>query len=306
MGADHPPRVRSLITELLLCLRVSSEDLIEGKKFWIPVILALLPVIVGALTISSRGSRLVVTLEADQPQYEGLINPRPSPKDFPNLLKTAVHDELNAKVSTFFAGAQPPVPDPGTEKKMAGYGVESANRGGVLGLYLADAKVTARVKVTNIGSRPSSVDEIVWYVIEKVDGRRTTVELQTEASVGIKLPEGEPVQIDRSEGKVVVFPIAGVFFVEYEIVRIVDDLARKRFPKERNLFPVAEPYLLLLHSSSPVHQKRALRIADPSHQSQIILGIEVRDVFGRTAAAETVLMDSENWNHGTGTGGLSQ
>jgi len=90
--------------------------------------------------------------------------------------------------------------------------------------------------------------------------------------------------------------LAGYRLIEYERVRIIEELLAKKLPKDRSLFSSAEPYLRLLHTSDLDLGNTAVRIANPAYQSQVLFGVEVTDIYGRTATTEAILIDSAKWN----------
>ena len=294
--ADRTPELkqRSWTRELFQRFTFSAQDLIRGHRFWVLVFLPIIPVVIAALAISSHGSRLTVTFEFGQPEYAPLVGTEPAPNEFLSAVRTVMQIQLQQTVSALF-----PRPSPGPVTPLGAIPPAShppITPNAAVATVFPRVKLTVNAKVTNIGETPSSLQTIAWYVVENVDKKRTTIDIKVETPEHVRLPTGEPVHLGPAEGEPIEFSLSGYRLIEYERVRIIEELLVKTLPKERSLFSSAEPYLRLLHASDLDLGNTAVRIANPAHQSQVLFGVEVTDIYGRTATAEGILMDSAKWN----------
>ena len=269
-------------------MRYSAEDLVRGKAFWVPVVLVTIPTIVGALQVSSHRSFLTVTLEEVQWEYHCDGEPEIPPDKFRSRLAGVVERKLTERVGSLF-----PKPVAGEDQQALSEAAKNALD--ALRISYPKMKVSARSKVTNIGSKPSALQSVLWYMIEETDGRRDMVDLAYESPGDVKLPESEPVEVGKTGGQTIGFGSGGWRATEYEQVRIVEENVRRSKSKNQPLFSAASPYLRLL-SADEDRQEKLLRIADPSHKCRLLIGIEVTDIYGRMAHMETEILDSAMWN----------
>src|SRR6266481_3057014 len=201
--------------ELQQSLMFAAQDMLRGKKFWIPVVLAIIPMILQAVAISSHGSRLTLSLEAGQLEYYPFAEPKIASGEFLATLKETIRARLDKRISSLFATQS-------TETLKA----DASTDVRLTQLFLSRVKLTIHATVTNVGSRPSSLKQLVLYLLDNVDGRKETVGLQAFPYDNVKLPEGEPVQIGPPPGESFAI-VPATRLVQYEVVHIIEDLVRK-------------------------------------------------------------------------------
>lgn len=319
---------RQLITDIVSSFRIMVDDLSAGRRFWIPVALGILPAILGAMTVSLNYPRLLVQLTVDDVTYVMADKSAMDRPTFARFLNDSIRDKISTQLDELFptpsptAGEEkgkigpanrpgtatnqkqrPPERTPSAGESVAGKTGESsrtpveANQGGgesVPESIEVFVKVPARIKVTNIGSLSSTLDELGMYIVEETDGRRDTWEQHIETALDIKIPQGQTVEVGGQQGKTVLFWASAGLFGYYETVRFIGEKLRKLKPKDKNRYSYAVPFLELL-TEDQEDREQLLRIANPSVRSRLLLVVEVGDVYGRRGNAQVELMDSRGW-----------
>jgi hypothetical protein len=277
--------------ELSESLRAMAEDLREHYVLWLSIIGAIIPAVFTALTISSNSSRLTATLQASAVFFQQASGTaQVSPEEYDAGLEAKIRAVLEGRITSIFQAR-------GTQRGSEG---DKTNDGDFLdaGMRLVKVIVRVRSEITNIGNRPSSLQSVDWYVFEEIDGRREWRDFAFQKGKRIGLPQGQPIQLVPENGDTVEFGLIGATWTDYEVVRVLSQRIRGQIPKGQNLYPNISPYLEVLTINEPFHRDRVLRIADPNHHSRLIYGVRVSDIYGRTASAETVWLDSSNFNRG--------
>ena len=272
-------------------LRGMAEDLREHYVLWLSIIGAIIPALFTALTISSNSSRLTATLEASAVLFQQeSATAGVSREAYDAVLEAKIRATFDARIKSIFQMAdRAPVSESENSK-----GEDFLD----FGMRFVKVIVRVRNEATNIGNRPSSLQSINWYILEEIDGRREARDFVFQSGKHIALPEGRPVQVLPENGDTVEFRLIGLTWTDYEIVRILSERIRKQIPKGQNLYPTIRPYLEVLTVNEPFHRDRVLEIADPNHHCRLLYGVRVSDIYGRTASAETVWLDSSNFNRG--------
>jgi hypothetical protein len=275
-----------------------AEDLRQHSVLWLAIFGAIIPAIFAALTISSNSSRLGATLEASAVLYEGKsATVRSSAEAYVSaeaylaILAEKIGATLKERISSVFPEADNMS---GSENKDI-KGDNSLDRG----MSFPKIKVRVRSEVTNIGNRPSSLQSVTWYAVEEIDGRRGLSDFAFQWPKNVRLLEGQPVTVLPENGETVEFALIGLVWSDYQAVRILSGKIQKEVPKGQSLLPRVGPYLDLLTLNNFLRRERILKIADPSHHCRLLYGVRVSDTYGRATSAETVWLDSNNFNRGS-------
>jgi hypothetical protein len=315
------------MTEIISSFRIMVEDLRRGRRFWIPVAVGILPAILAAMTVSLNFPRLLVRLTVDNVTYVTRKNPALDRPTSSLILNGWIRDKISTQVDRLFSVASPaagkekgklgptnqattgtnekqPLPDitPTAKDSAAREAAELratplvANQGDksvpeLIGLFV---KVPSRIKVTNIGSLASIIEDLRMSIVEEIDGRREILEQHLEHKLDIKLPQGQSVEVGGQQGKTVLFWVASDLFWDYETVRVLGERLRTLKPDEKSRYFYAIPFLELLGEDAE-EREQLLRIGNPKVRSRLILVVEVWDIYGRQGSAEADLLDSRGW-----------
>jgi hypothetical protein len=341
LGASRRHKWKS-VSELSRSFRYLADDLIWGRKFWVPVATGIIPTIVAAMVVSSNTSRLVVELTVHQPTYLTKKHPVTEPLTFARVMNHMLHDRIADRVNEVFPLPTPPVegdkesgsgnakpgfgegkdktptPNGGSGKKESGSALAQtpetgadtpwwdspptiANEGKKDAPRKLDqlddhvfAKISAKIRVTNIGSLSSTIRAVAMYIVEEIDGHRETWESHIEDDLEIKVPQGQSIEIGGGRGKSIIFPGTGTLFLDYEGIKLLGESLAKLKPKEKNRYSYAIPFLQLLGVNAE-DSDRLLKIANPETRSRLLLVVEVWDVYGRRGSAEEDLMNSSGY-----------
>lgn len=255
-----------------------SKDL-ASKRFWLRVVPALVPVILGAMAISSRVPRLILEGKAEEPRYRFLGEIGEDHPKFITALRGAIQNRLEEKLNLFSDVKAPSLSKTGD--------------------YLMDddlllVEIPTVLKVTNNGGLNTTIRTAEAYVVEEIDGKRFTRDASGLLDIEKNIPQGSTIELGgETRLKINLFETAALL-VQYEVARLICKTVAQRFPKEQEWLSLSEMYLSLV-SGGPKTRERMARLSNAKIRSRLMLIIEMRDVYDRVGRTEITLMDSVTW-----------
>jgi hypothetical protein len=273
-----------MVLKFFSALKAIGEDFLAGKAFWIPVVLALVPCVLLATKFRSNLPQLVVRAEFSHQEFAVGGGPFTVRDEFLRDLKTRVQGVLLSNMGAPFVGW--------TGAAATG-SVDEAT------LLSGGSKVRFRVKVrvTNFGTVPSSVSFVSCELMESIGSHTFPIAFRTWPESKVPLPPGQETVLGNPAGEMVEFDVFDGSLSDFQTIELLGRAIRGHYPNESSdhRFRLLASYLRVLASNDFAKQDRLVSMADPEKQARVFVVVQVHDIYGRSGAAESNIIDSGAW-----------
>lgn len=264
-------------------LRVIGQDFIKGKRFWLSVVLAILPCVLLATKFRSNMPQLVVTAEVVRQQYALKGQALQDREEFLQGLKRKIESVFPARAAVAFTM-------PSVSPAQEGENVLSDWDSMPVAVY------TVKAKVSNLGTLSSTISSVSVRLIQSVGGRMSWVGYAGWPKEDAKLPQGQIAILGNPAGQPIEFKLFGSDLLDFQIVELIGRRVREHLPKDiPNRPEILASFLRVLALNNSVRQKHLVSIADPANQARVFVVIEVEDIYGRKGLVECPVIDSGAW-----------